>query len=273
MRFVLENIGGHKNNKTGKIEWAIFFASSEREIKRNIRMAVKTYEGTLDKNGRRSNWVVPPRRTRRINLETNLVMAWRENKKERVLIMKVPFDLVDNDIKWIRINGKNPSNYTKEGYEILVPIENTAGNEWDSVMVEGEFTNGILFVGKTKEIAEMASSTGTSKDDSRLPESFMKLYPNPFVEKVNIVLTIPSTGDMKLYNSAGAFTGNGMVRIYDVKGMLVQDIIDKSNFSPGEYSGFWDGRDKKGEKVAPGVYYCNLKIDRRTLTKRIVLIR
>jgi hypothetical protein len=268
----MENIGGYKNGKTGKIEWAILFANSEREIIRNMKMALKTYKGTVDKNGR-NNWVAPPIRISRINLETDLATIWRENKKEKAVVMKAPLDLVDISIKWIKIDGLKTSNYTKVGSDIVVPIGNTAGNKEDSIRIEGEFTNGTLFLGETTGFADGEGALETTPDDGRLPQSFMKLYPNPFVGKVSIILSIPGSEDIKVSNSKEMFTGDGTVRIYDVKGMLVQTIIDRNVFYPGEYSVSWDGTDKKGEPVAPGVYYCNLQIDRKTLTKRIVLIR
>ncbi|MCD6379242.1 T9SS type A sorting domain-containing protein, partial [bacterium] len=272
MRFVLENMEGHKNSKTGKIEWAILFANSEREINRNMKRALKTYEGTTDKNGRK-NWVAFPIRTSRINLETDLATVWKENKKEKSVVMKIPFDLVDISIKWIKIDGLKTSNYTKVGSDILVPIGSASGSKEDSIRIEGEFTNGMLFLGETKGVVEGEEQPETTPDDCRLPQSFMKLYPNPFVDKVNIILSIPGSENIKVSNSSEMLIGSGIVRIYDVKGMLVQKIIDRKVFYPGEYSVSWDGTDKRGEPVAPGVYYCNLQIDSKTLTKRIVLIR
>jgi len=272
VRFILENTGEHKNCKAGKIDWAILFANSEKEIESNLKMALKTYEGSVGKEGR-NNWVVPPRKIKRINLETKLASVWRENKKERAIVMKVPLDLVSKGIKWIKVDGSKTSNYTKAGPDILVPIGNAAENKGDSIRVEGEFTNGILFVGKTQSIAEEAGSIETIPDNGRLPQSFMELYPNPFVEKVNVVLRIQRSAGIKFFNSAEMFTGEGIVRIYDVKGLLVRSLFEKKLLSPGEYSAFWDGRDKNEKRVAPGVYYCNLQIGSRTLTKRIVLLR
>ena len=272
VRFVLENNGDYKNGKTGKIDWAIFFASSEREIKNNLKMALKTYKGTMGEKGR-INWIVPPRKIKRINLETKLATVWRENKKERAIVMKAPFGLIGKGIKWIKVDGAKTSNYTKAGPDILVPIERAAENKGDSIRVEGEFTNGILFVGETMSIAEKMESLETIPDNGRLPQSFMELYPNPFVEKVNVVLRIQRSSDIKFFNSTEIFAGEGIVRIYDVKGLLVRNLFENKLLSPGEYSVFWDGRDKNEKLVAPGVYYCNLQIGSRTLTKRIVLLR
>ena len=271
MRFVIENVG-EREYKDGKIEWAIFFADSEREIKQNMRMALKTYKGTLGKNGR-SNWVVPPLRKNRINLETSLATVWRENRKEKAIIIKTPIDLADKSIKWISVGGSKISNYSRAGFDILVPIANTADNREDSIRIEGEFTNGMLFVGQTGSVHKGEGSAGEITDEGRLPQNLMKLYPNPFVEKVNIVLTIPRSVEIKGSNSTVTLNGDGMVRIYDVKGMLVQNLIENRIFYPGEYKAFWDGRDKRGEQVAPGVYYCKLQIGSRTLTKRIVLLK
>jgi len=269
-RFVMDVNRGNIESGLRQVDWAVVFADSEGEMKRNLKAALETYKGTVDEKGKRTKWVVPPLKTSMINLETRVR---KDNGKNRAAAMKVPFDLIGTGIKWIKVDGSRVPEYKTSGSDIIVPIEGRPENRPDSVFIEGEFINGILFAGRTSLAAGKEGSSGKIPDDGRLPGSFMNLYPNPFVEKVNITLSIPGTDKTDLFNSAEILKENGIIRIYDVKGMLVKNVLERKINTPGRYSAFWDGRDRRGEQVAPGVYYCNLQIDGMTLTKRIVLLR
>ncbi|MDZ7860486.1 MAG: hypothetical protein U5O15_07450 [Candidatus Krumholzibacteriota bacterium] len=272
-RFFAASNSGSSESGFRQVDWAVVFANSEEEIKRNLTAALETYKGTVNEKGKRTKWVVPPLKTSIINLETRLLAVWKDNRKNRAAAMKIPFDFIGSGIKWIKVDGSRVPDYKKLGTDIIVPLEERSLNRPDSVFIEGEFINGILFAGKTALAAGKEDSSGKIPDDGRLPRSLMNLYPNPFVEKVNITLSIPRKDETDLFNSAEILKGDGIVRIYDVKGMLVKKVLERKINSPGRYSAFWDGRDRRGEQAAPGVYYCNLQIDGMTLTKRIVLLR
>ena len=84
-------------------------------------------------------------------------------------------------------------------------------------------------------------------------------YPNPFKEKVTIVYTIPECHDP------------GYILIYDILGGLINKLkLEKDGFK-NEYNTSWDGRDKNGYKVKPGIYYYQLKSN-RSISKKILLI-
>jgi hypothetical protein len=55
-------------------------------------------------------------------------------------------------------------------------------------------------------------------------------------------------------------------------GKAIRDLIlDKNQFN--QQPVYWDKKDKNGNKVSPGIYYCLLKVDEITISKRILLVR
>lgn len=76
--------------------------------------------------------------------------------------------------------------------------------------------------------------------------------PNPFTEGTEFELTIPDPGSsikIDVYNLLGKHIRN----LYPgVEGSGPQD------HPPGKYPVPWDGRDKYGEPVPPGIYICVL---------------
>ena len=118
------------------------------------------------------------------------------------------------------------------------------------------------------EIAE----TGTDEEKLRLPEDALQLFPNPFVSTVNINLHLYSSGEISIsrFDIAGT---QSSIKVYDVQGRLVRTIFETESFQPGDYNFTWDGLDRNGSRVSPGVYYCKLQVGRLTLTKRVILLR
>lgn len=94
------------------------------------------------------------------------------------------------------------------------------------------------------------------------PESFAlgQNYPNPFCPATTIRYHIPQAG-------------HGTLKIYNIKGQLVNTIEDK-NFNKGTYEVAWDGRDEFGIKVPSGVYFYVLTMNSLEIMKRkMILIR
>jgi hypothetical protein len=65
-------------------------------------------------------------------------------------------------------------------------------------------------------------------------------HPNPFNPSTEIRFTLPEAGKVR-------------VAVYDMKGQLVQELVDGRQ-SAGEHRVAWEGRDAKGREVASGAY-------------------
>jgi outer membrane protein assembly factor BamB len=90
-----------------------------------------------------------------------------------------------------------------------------------------------------------------------LPCANLKVFPNPFHEKVNITLTSLNKGSS---------TNNSYLKIYDITGNLIKKISYKNSLPTNLV---WDGRDYKGKPLTPGVYLLRFTIGYTSLTKKI----
>ncbi|HOX25339.1 MAG TPA: DUF6345 domain-containing protein [Candidatus Krumholzibacteria bacterium] len=88
--------------------------------------------------------------------------------------------------------------------------------------------------------------------------------PNPFNPRTTISFGLPAAGHATL-------------RVMDVRGRLVQTLVDES-LPAGRHARIWSGTDDGGRPVASGVYLYRLEFrgedgSTRTETKRMVLVR
>ena len=70
-------------------------------------------------------------------------------------------------------------------------------------------------------------------------------YPNPFMSSTNIQFTIPGREKVRL-------------EIYDIKGSLVNSLIDSDFMEAGSYKETWDGTNNMGEALKNGIYLAKL---------------
>ncbi len=85
----------------------------------------------------------------------------------------------------------------------------------------------------------------------------LHIYPNPFlaghpygespVIYAKVAFKVPSEGTATLY-------------AYDFEGNLVRTLVKKRNLNSGEHEIQWDGRDDRGNLVAPGPYVIVLEL-------------
>lgn len=62
------------------------------------------------------------------------------------------------------------------------------------------------------------------------------------------------------------------LRIFDATGRLMRTLVDTS-CPVGNHNATWDGRNDSGLSVAAGIYFYQLEVEDRRLTKQIVLVR
>jgi hypothetical protein len=93
-------------------------------------------------------------------------------------------------------------------------------------------------------------------DNKQIPEKYFSLacYPNPFNAQTIISFTL--TCESK-----------ATIAVYDITGRLV-DIVAERSFPSGRNSLVWDA-----SKRPSGVYFCSIKVEDKTLTQKVVLLR
>lgn len=85
------------------------------------------------------------------------------------------------------------------------------------------------------------------------------IHPNPFNPSATIVFEVAEPGIAE-------------VTVYDLAGRLVRRL--ESGPRPGgRYETTWDGRDDRGRGVSTGVYFCRLKTEHGTATRKMTLTK
>ncbi len=88
-------------------------------------------------------------------------------------------------------------------------------------------------------------------------EKVLSVYPNPFSELVTFSIN---------------YAGNVSLDIYDLSGRFVKRVWEGVIENPPCVVG-WEGDNRRGKEVAPGVYIANLKVEGKPLTRtRVVFL-
>jgi len=99
---------------------------------------------------------------------------------------------------------------------------------------------------------------------------FLNISPNPFATKT--VIEFKSSG-VREFNSKLPNSPTPQLRIYDVSGRLVKSFSLFSPHSSLISSVTWDGKNYLGKKIAPGIYFVQLKADGISQTEKLVLLK
>ncbi len=84
--------------------------------------------------------------------------------------------------------------------------------------------------------------------------------PNPFNPTTKIQYSLPASGRVSL-------------KIYDVSGRLVRQLVHGEHQDEGLHTVTWDGRSSRGATVSSGAYFCRIEFDDRVLTKKMMLVK
>ena len=138
----------------------------------------------------------------------------------------------------------------------------------------------------TREFFEMAVRPGSrhTPEVSKEAEAFWKTpgqlepdwlsgSPNPFRNATSIFYEIPNRIDQE--DGTVLFTTGALdtsVKIYNVSGRLISVLVE-NRLAPGTYSVDWAAVDDHGNSVASGVYYLKLQIEKKFITKRLILLK
>lgn len=106
---------------------------------------------------------------------------------------------------------------------------------------------------------EPMPSAATAVADGPLPPILLRNAPNPF----NPITTISCTLD-----SPSACT----LQVHDIGGRLVQNLF-AGTLAAGRHDFVWDGRDKRGQSVASGIYFYRLISNGYIATGKMTLAR
>jgi hypothetical protein len=103
--------------------------------------------------------------------------------------------------------------------------------------------------------APAGAPNGNSVVDAFAPE----VAPNPFLASATVRYSLSQPGDVRL-------------AIYDVNGARVTTLVE-THQSAGVQTADWNGEDANGRRVAPGVYYADLRTPAGRSRIRLVALR
>ncbi len=87
--------------------------------------------------------------------------------------------------------------------------------------------------------------------------SSIKVYPNPFVDYTTIEIMSNKKSTTSVY-------------IYNINGELVTKLLDKKPIEVGQTTLKWNGKDSKGTKVSPGIYFYSILKDGEHYSGKII---
>ena len=88
-----------------------------------------------------------------------------------------------------------------------------------------------------------------------------RVLPNPFSSSGKIEFEVPAPSQAV------------RLRVYDLRGRLVMELLPKQHLDPGIHSVIWAGTNGYGNAAAPGIYFLRLEMEGFVETVKIALVR
>jgi len=100
------------------------------------------------------------------------------------------------------------------------------------------------------------------EDDGGVPMAYhlFEARPNPFNPMTTLAFELPADDTVNL-------------RIYDVKGRIINTLVAGESLGAGRHEYVWQGRDDQGQWVATGIYFYQLETSGFRETKRMTLLK
>ena len=146
------------------------------------------------------------------------------------------------------------------------------------VALKGRLDTGEFFEVILRPGTDHVGSSGQEADlfwktPGRLQQDVLKASPNPFRESTTVFYEIPSLieqEDGSQIETTG--TLQTTIKIYNVTGRLISVLVDNAE-STGMHTTQWGAVDDQGNPVASGVYYIKLQVEKKFITKRLILLK
>lgn len=127
----------------------------------------------------------------------------------------------------------------------------------------GTWKSGSSAPGDPSKVSNpgVKSSIPTSVNDEPQTNDFasISIYPNPFTQRITVTYNLQTLGFVT-------------ATVFDIVGNLINTLI--SDFqSPGDYTLYWDGKNKIGQNVSSGRYFVSIQYQDNVITKSINYIQ
>jgi rhodanese-related sulfurtransferase len=100
-------------------------------------------------------------------------------------------------------------------------------------------------------------------EEGRVPGLVLeRAFPNPFSSSTEIAFSLP-----------GTVAGEGFsLKVYDARGRLLA-TLEEGHRVPPSGRVIWGGKDDRGQPVSSGLYFYQLRVGKRSITRRVVVLR
>ena len=143
---------------------------------------------------------------------------------------------------------------------LLQPLSPTTGSEINLAQSRFEIGGNGFHTGIFLSGSIVPSDVVAVEDLSALPTSTLKAYPNPFNPSTTIEFEIADHQTINL-------------RVFDMRGRLIRNLVDSEALSPGRKSFLWDGKDDRGRSVPSGAYSYVLETESFRDVQKMVLLK
>ena len=131
-------------------------------------------------------------------------------------------------------------------------VENTASVIFD-------FNDPVITNTVVNTFLDSPCATPVSHDPLPLSNYLGSNYPNPFNPTTTIAYGLKARGHVTL-------------AIYNINGSLIRTLVSDDK-PAGWYTVDWDGRDQRGNPVASGVYFSQMRAGSFSGSKKLVLLK
>lgn len=139
---------------------------------------------------------------------------------------------------------------------LILTLYSQTYSQGDTLLIN--LKNGTTEKIALKEIQKIIFVNATFIEESKPVQAEVKNFPNPFsgVTTIAFETEIPGTVEVKIYD----FTGN-----------LVRKLICE-NCPAGENQLMWDTKNQFGETVPVGVYFYEIRANKRYTTRQMIKV-
>jgi len=145
--------------------------------------------------------------------------------------------------------------------EVLYEIHLRLASNSSVVHVGGKMVFDWEVPASGRDVFAFIPTQVENKPTPEIPESFIlyQNYPNPFnpTTTISFSLTKPSKVVLKIFN---------------IQGQLVKQLFDEYT-NAGLHQVVWDGTDQLGQRIASGLFFCQLKTGDKTAARKMIHIK
>jgi hypothetical protein len=120
----------------------------------------------------------------------------------------------------------------------------------------------LIILNKDKSITALFKqviSTANENDMFSGQTRLGQIFPNPFSSETTIPFELKDASHIK-------------ISVFNILRQEVSTLINE-HLSPGKYAIQWDGRDKNGNRVTDGIYFCQMESDNQLVQVGKIVFR